>query len=288
MDILEQLKKMDLKNATPNDVRKVLYSVNLPTIRSEISKGAYILRARRGDRYTKRSQMTYCPVELCTSLQRATLAGRTMFYGVLSDSQLHLENARIISSAECSKLTRDGIKSIGREKFTVSYWEVIKPLKVVSFIADSTFPEEKNNKLLTLLREVFNDLSFSSIERDLIRFVSSEFSKVVTDNREYLISATISSDIIDETNIDGIIFPSVQLEGQAGLNIALSPKAVNTKLRFKRTIGQTLYKNKEKTIALIEKATGKNGENVRVKKISNQAILETLRIKNINDLPLVE
>ena len=138
------------------------------------------------------------------------------------------------------------------------------------------------------MREVFNDLSFSSIERDLIRFVSSEFSKVVTDNREYLISATISSDIIDETNIDGIIFPSVQLEGQAGLNIALSPKAVNTKLRFKRTIGQTLYKNKDKTIVLIEKATGKNGVKVRVKKISNQAILETLKIKNINDLPLIE
>lgn len=135
---------------------------------------------------------------------------------------------------------------------------------------------------------MFNDLSFSSIERDLIRFVSSEFSKVVTDNREYLISATISSDIIDETNIDGIIFPSVQLEGQAGLNIALSPKAVNTKLRFKRTIGQTLYKNKDKTIVLIEKATGKNGVKVRVKKISNQAILETLKIKNINDLPLIE
>ena len=56
-------------------------------------------------------------------------------------------------------------------------------------------------------------------KKDLIRFISNEFSKIVTDNKEYLISATISSDIINNTEIDGIIFPSVQLGGQAGLNI---------------------------------------------------------------------
>lgn len=78
-----------------------------------------------------------------------------MFYGVISDDQAHLENARAISISECSKLTREGKESIGREKFTLSYWEVIKPLRVVSFIADSTFPEVQNNKLLNDLAVVF-------------------------------------------------------------------------------------------------------------------------------------
>lgn len=87
-------------------------------------------------------------------------------------------------------------------------------------------------------------MSFTNQEKNLIRFISDEFSKIVTDNREYLITATISSDIISKTKTDGIIFPSVQLGGQGGLNIVLSPNAVNSKLYFIRTLGQTLYKNK--------------------------------------------
>ena len=148
METIEQLKKIELENSTPDDVRKILYESPLPAIKSVITKGTYIIRARKGDGYTKRSQMTYCPVEFCKSLQRATLNGQTMFYGVISDDQSHLENARAISCAECSKLTRAGLESIGREKFTLSYWEVVKPISVVSFITDSTFPKVQNNKLL--------------------------------------------------------------------------------------------------------------------------------------------
>lgn len=288
MEIIEKLKNIDFENATPDDVRNFLYSVTLPAIKSEVVKGTYIVRARRGDGYTKRSQMTYCPVNLCTSLQRATLAGQTMFYGVIADDQSHLENARAISSAECSKLTRGGKESIGREKFTLSYWEVVKPLSVVSFIADNTYSEVQNNKLLNDLRNVFMRESFTDLERELIRFISDEFSKVVTDNNEYLISATIASDIISKTEIDGIVFPSVQLGGQSGLNIALSPKAVNSKLRFIRTVGQTLYKNKEKTLVRIEKSTENAGETKTCYHFPNQEILSELGIKSLEELPLVK
>ena len=151
---IRHLKSINFENVEPHDIRNILYSGTLPTILSEVIKGTYIVRTRKGDGYTKRSQMTYCPIRLCTSIQRATLAGQTMFYGVISDDQAHLENARAISISECSKLIREGKESIGREKFTISYWEVIKPLKVVSFIADTTFSEVHNNKLLNNLREV--------------------------------------------------------------------------------------------------------------------------------------
>lgn len=83
METIEQLKKIELENSTPDDVRKILYESPLPAIKSVITKGTYIIRARKGDGYTKRSQMTYCPVEFCKSLQRATLNGQTMFYGVI-------------------------------------------------------------------------------------------------------------------------------------------------------------------------------------------------------------
>ena len=86
MEIIEKLKNIDFENATPDDVRKGLYSVMVPMIKSEIVEGTYIVRARRGVGFTTPSQMTYCPVNLCTSLQRATLPGQTMFYGVNSDN----------------------------------------------------------------------------------------------------------------------------------------------------------------------------------------------------------
>lgn len=108
MEIIEPLKNIDFENATPDDIRNILYSKPLPTILSEVIKGTYIVRARKGNGYTKRSQMTYCPVKFCSSIQRVTLAGQTMFYGVISDDQAHLENARAISIGECSKLTREG------------------------------------------------------------------------------------------------------------------------------------------------------------------------------------
>ena len=65
-------------------------------------------------------------------MQRATLKGQTMFYGVISDDQSHQENARAIVTGECSKLCREGTSSVGRETITLSHWEVVKPLHIVS------------------------------------------------------------------------------------------------------------------------------------------------------------
>lgn len=136
-------------------------------------------------------------------------------------------------------------------------------------------------------RDVFRKLLFTDQEKDLIRFISNEFSKIVTDNKEYLISATISSDIINNTEIDGIIFPSVQLGGQAGLNIALSTKAVNSKLRFIRTIGHTLYKNRDKSLLRMEKVTENKCKTKDLNQFNNQIILNELNIKSIKELPLI-
>lgn len=88
----------------------IFYILELSTILLEVVNGTYVVGARKGDEYTKRSQMTYCPVKFCSSIQRATLAGQPMFYEIISDNQTRLENARAISISECSKLTREGKK----------------------------------------------------------------------------------------------------------------------------------------------------------------------------------
>lgn len=289
MEVLENLRRIDYKKSTPEDVRKLLSDIPIPIVPFYIRKGICILRGRRGGGYIKRSQMTYCPVDKCTSMQRATLPGQTMFYGVISDDQSHLENARAIVTSECSKLCRDGINSIGRETFSVGQWEVVRPLHIVSLINDNTYENVDNNALLNQLREAFvlfhGEHNSSEAEIVLSKYISSEFSKAVKDDHEYLISATIATDIIHEMKFDGIVFPSVQLGGQAGLNIALIPRTVNRKLRFIRTLEQTLYKNKEHSFLRIEKAEGKK---LNRKQVPDSYIEKVLNISRLSDLPVIE
>lgn len=135
--LLNKIQSFDFINSSSNDVRILLEGYPIIPIEFVISKGAYVLRARCGKGFTKRSELTYCPVEKCSQLQRATLPNKTMFYGVISYDQEHQENARAVCMSECSFLCREGLESIGREYFSISYWEVIKPLHVASFITDS-------------------------------------------------------------------------------------------------------------------------------------------------------
>lgn len=287
MEAIERLRNIDFKSSTPDDIRAIIKGIQLLLVEYDIPIGFYIHRTRKGGNFTKRSDMTYCPTEQCTSLQRASLIGQTMFYGVISDDQTQQENARAISACECSKLCREGIASIGRESFSLSHWEIIKTLHVASLITDITFPEVNDNKLLNSLRKDFElkygNQNTAKEQKELAYFISYEFSKNVTDSNEYLISATIASEIC--MVYDGIVFPSVQLGGQAGLNIAIPPIISNKKLRFVRTLRQTLYKNGAKSIIRLERATEKDG---RITKLGypDYVIEEELGIKSLLELPI--
>ena len=289
MSVLEELKNLDYANCSPKDVRNILTDIAILCVPFYIKKGVYILRGRRGAGFTKRSQMTYCPVDKCTSMQRATLANQTMFYGVISDDQSHQEKARAIITSECSKLCREGMTSIGRETFSIAHWEIIKPLYIVSLICDNTFEIVKDNTLLNQLRKAFvlfhGEQKSSNMEKQLSRFISSEFSKVVQYDYEYLISATVATDIVRDMKYDGIVYPSVRLGGQAGLNIALTPKAVNCKLRFRRSFEQTLYKNEEQSFVRIEKVGGKK---LFPQQIPDDQMEKVLNVNSLSDLPVID
>lgn len=293
MSILEKLSKINFNTASPDTIRNILnnYSADIRCIKCKIDKGIIILRARKGFFYN-REEMTYCPKEKCTSTQRASLPGETLFYGVISDDSQHLENARAIATSECSVLCRDGINSIGREMFTISYWKTMAPLNVVSFITNKSFPKVHDNYLLNKLKYVFDDyFKYDDItSKDLIYFISSEFSKSTKSNSEYLISATITSDIINNNiNIDGIVYPPVQLNGQGGLNIALTPNAVNKKLHFYQTVRQPLYKNKNRLIQIIESCTNERMFTYMEPHFPHikNIIEKTLNIQDISLLPWI-
>lgn len=292
MSNFEKLKLLNLKESKAEIVRDLLDNMPILCIPFYINRGAYILRARKGGGFSKRSEMTYCPITKCSNLQRATLVGQTMFYGVISDDQFHQEDARCIAATECSKLCREGINSIGRETFTVSQWEVVKPLYVVSLITDQTFPNIHTNSLLNQLRDAYvffhGNKKSTAEEKAIAQFISDEFSKVVNpdESYNYLISATVATDIVKDMRFDGIVFPSVQLGGQGGLNIALTTKATNKKLRFIRTLDQTIYKKGGKSYLRLEKVYEKGVTKI-IRQIPNEYIIRDLNIKSLNELPIV-
>ena len=287
MGLVEELRSLDLQSASPKDVFDILGSYQLETMIVDIPKDVYIIRSRRGFGFTTAEEMTYCPVRYCTSLQRASLPHNTMFYGVISDDQSHQENARCISCCESSTLVRKGKDSIGRENFTLSHWVVIEPLRVMSFVTDNTFPSVKNNNLLNRLRKKIVESSGSIEDEDFIHFISEEFSKVVRNNKEYLISASLTTYMTNIFGLDGIVYPSVQMAGQAGLNIALSPDAADKKIRFIRTLGQSFYKNKNKSIIRLEHVTEFGGQTIPISNIPDDYIIQNLQIRTLDELPLV-
>lgn len=90
-----------------------------------------------------------------------------MFYGVISDDQSHLENARAISCAECSKLTRAGLESIGREKFTLSYWEVVKADKCSFVYNRFDFPQRYKTMNYLVICEILLILCLSQTKKKI-------------------------------------------------------------------------------------------------------------------------
>lgn len=286
---LSNLQNLDLKNSTADDVRKMLVQLPVSFLTFKILPNVVISRARKGRDYRTAKETTYCPIEYCKNIQRATLANDTMFYGVLSDDQEHLENARAICVSECSALARSGRESVGREYFCISQWLVKEPLNVVSFIADNTYEDVVDNALLNQLRALFiknhqNDYSLESIE--LARYISKDFSKLVVDNHDYLISATLANDCIHGMGYDGIVYPSVQLGGQAGLNIALSPTAVDEKLDFWRVLGHGYYKNKEHGIVRIERVSVNGQPFQMVENITDECICKELNVTQLENLKI--
>lgn len=290
MTAISRLKALDVLKASPEDVRNILLDNKLAIISYIIHPDVLILRGRRGANYNTRKDMTYCPVQYCQNYQRATLPGETMFYGVISDNQAHQENARAILTAECSELCRGGNSTIGRENFSLSHWSINSPLRVGSFITDMTYLNVNNNSLLNNMRETFIEFhkKGKSTEdiKNLARFISVEFSKQIVSSREYLITSTITSDIVKFMGFDGIVYPSVQLGGQGGLNIALTPTAVDEKLTFIRAFNQTLYKNGSKSFIRIESKYEKGKVN-QIRHATDFEIAQSIGLKNIYSLPLI-
>lgn len=237
MEILEQLKNLDLTQSSAEEIFKLINKIGyLPIMKSIFVQGRIFDRAVRIKEYepefNTRSRLSYVPNESNTSFQRASTPYNTMFYGSVLKEKFTIEDhgyTRITACCETSELLRDDTITSGERLMIIGTWEV-QELITVSTIFDPTKEYE-----IEYLQEIKNDylkhlknnpeLKTKGIE--YLKFLASEFSKDVKngENHEYYISALFSS-IITNNGVDGILYPSVRAAG-VGLCIAIHPRVMH-------------------------------------------------------------
>lgn len=202
-----------------------------------------------------------------------------------------MENARAICVAECSKLYGEGILVASREKITSTQWRITDDIRVACIMSANSFDGVTNNKLLENTKANF--LAKFSGDFDMLNiaeFVKHEFSKKVqTGNEsEYLLSASIANDLLYSYGFEAVAYPYVKFGGQAGLNIAIRPDVVDSKLQLLNIVEQCYYQNG--TNAILRHELVFDIENIvctPINKTTDAKLCTILNINKIAELKLI-
>lgn len=278
-------------------VEDLLFSMSdIPATKATLLAGTTITRARPGRGFSQPYQLTYRPANKCSNFQRATLPCETAFYGCIAEDQRHNEGARAICVAESATLSRMGKDSIGREYIAIGLWTITKPLSVISFVTDETYPEVKNRHLEMFRREYTKRKKYYTPQQiEFSCFLNQEFSKVVNpdENYKYKITAQICHDAfyVLEDNIgqhfDAIVYPSVQMGGQAGLDIAIRPDVADEVLQLSNIIETSFFKKGEQSILRIDRGYDARHHLLSAKQFGDDIVCRELQINNLQDLPII-
>lgn len=296
MSLIEELENIDYYNKTYNDVSHFLHKIGeIPATKVVLKSNLIFSRFRMGRGFDSISSLTYRNPIACTSMQRATLPNETAFYCCVSADERHLENTRYIGLFECSKLAR-AFNTMGREYITESRWINNEPLQALSFVTEETFPKIKDNVLMNNLRGQYikNKKNLTDNQIRLSRLINHEFTKVVANNNEYLISASIAHDIfykIESPNgigWDAIIYPSVQTHGRAGLNVIIRPDVVDRCLRMNHILELSHFKGIGKSVLTIDCVLNSKFKLLEKRVYNESEICNELHISSIKELPIIK
>jgi hypothetical protein len=270
-EVIEKLKNIDLTSYPYEDVKSLLRELGkVGTIITTLHKGKRMLRSRinnNSEHFGTIPELSFKPQEFNKTYQRASTQNKTMFYGSIVPEILgktEPDTARITTLFELSEFVR-ATETAGTQKITFSVWEVIEDTHLVSLIHYKNFerPTELSKRLQEEFENFINkypELKTSSLETT--QFLGEQFAKPVEMDKDYnyLISA-IYSELITEFGYDGVLYPSVKLAGE-GVNIAVKPSKIGSKIKFVNAGECTIYKNKKRvfvgndTYAVIDNSGG--------------------------------
>lgn len=286
------LKKLPLLYENMEKIRSFVELLQFPVVNCKAASGYVVSRARRGRGYKSKEELNYVPASICKTAQRASLPNKTVFYGVLSDDDSHLENARAICVSECSKLASAGMESRGREYIANSQWLICEDIDVVCITSENSYIDVSNNKLLNAIRNDFiSKFSNNSEMLKIADFIEQEFSKRVSNgnDEEYLLSATIADMLLYDYGFEAVAYPSVRLGGQAGMNIAIRPDVADEKLRILNIADQCYYKNGDEGMVRIESIYDIVQDNYKTfHQISDKQLCNVIKVNDLKELNIIE
>ena len=252
MDIIEKLKALDLKKQDPNELIKVVHQlfpvpIGLIKIPSELS----IFRARPnspGKDFFNQSDITNpnpSPLD-----GRAHFKNQSIFYGSIKSKEL--DYGYVTAAIETSKVANNVDITVGTEELTIGRWDIVGDLWVqaIARTEDILNPEFQYSGMFEELRALYNPGDRESVEMfERLDYISSEFSKFVPSGHdyEYKRTACFANLVLQHAKIDGLMYPSVATTLK-GLNVALKPSVVGSKIKLTRVLKLKLYK-KETIVA---------------------------------------
>ncbi len=170
---------------------------------------------------------------------RANIPHVPMFYGCLDiPNDNKTTNEMIVAILE-GKALNNGVSIF-------STWRVEQTLRVGCIIHPSIFPSS-NNKFLIRLKLQYSLLvkkhRNSQIDK-VWKQVCAQFSKRNPSRKDYnyLFTALLTQKLLEDSHYDGIMYPSVQTEGNVCMNIALTKDAVDNKISFVKAQKSLIYK----------------------------------------------
>lgn len=256
-ELIEKFKVLKLEDYPVDEIKNLITEIGkIPIMRSEYHEGKIIYRARPNDNedddFQNISDLSYKPEECNKSYQRASTPNKTMFYGALipEDSRENLDDniikdERVIGAFEVVSFLRNLKIKKGEKVISYGVWRVNSTISTLSVI-QSNISNLKVNWLKTIATNFYNQLenhpNFKEKTPIVQDFLAREFSKHVAEGEDYnyMISGLFSHKAC-ELGVDGVLYPSVKMKGR-GLNIALTPECVDSKLSLVEAIKCKVYK----------------------------------------------
>lgn len=250
--IINRLEALDLSQYPYFEIKELIREFGrVGFIIFTLHPGKTITRARCDGGLKTVSDLSYKPQQYNKQCQRASTPMRTMFYGCIVPEEQNIIDTRFISACESSSLIRGGIGTSGEQAITFGKWKVIEDIDLLVIIHKDYFCNADNSLLeeLKSAYEVFL-MKYPELADDIditAKYFAKEFSKKNEDEADYnyLISAIFTEEVTTDHALDGVMYPSVQADGRLGFNVAITPDAVDKKMKLVSVYETQIKKNRE-------------------------------------------
>ena len=192
-----------------------------------------VLRTRpnKDDFFGYIHELSYPPAEFART-DRASLEGKPMFYASVftKDTEKTKSLPRIVSALETIPLLKD-IGASGVKVMTQSVWMVNEPIHAFAFPFSDKYKRACSE--IDMLNKGWNKTLIMNYSNESIEFFTyiGDLMALPQTSCLYDITATCVDYILSNFNFEGVIYPSVPVEGE-GMNICIKPAVVDSKISF--------------------------------------------------------